>query len=302
MSSKKSTYLKKNKKSTKKNINKTKKTKNTKKNKKGLSGGSNNNNNKTNNLIFEYMNEDYNDENKRKKLIDDITEHLNKLTKEKRKNLINDKIENVNFRDFKLNYLIMKVILKGDVEFLQYLIDNGANVNIVIGKALYFALKMENSNIVELLIDKGATYSDSLNNTLLHIAASNKITDIVELLIKKGADVNMQNKDGNTPLHIAALNKNVHYKALEKNKKIIDLLIENKADVNMQNKDGNTPLHTAVISKINYTVDLLLDKGANVNMINNDGYTPPALAEELVKQDREYNYVINTFKYRNIIK
>jgi len=68
----------------------------------------------------------------------------------------------------------------------------------------------------------------------LIIAVEKNFVDIIELLLKhENIDVNIQNIDGNTPLHIS----------LYTNDDIAKLLLDHKdIDVNIQNIDGNTPL------------------------------------------------------------
>ncbi|MGC9105409.1 MAG: ankyrin repeat domain-containing protein [Thermoprotei archaeon] len=51
-------------------------------------------------------------------------------------------------------------------------------------------------------------------------------------------DVNIRDKDGNTPLHLAAW-----YGYLD----IVKFLVEHGADVNARNAEGNTPLHLAIM-------------------------------------------------------
>ncbi len=51
-----------------------------------------------------------------------------------------------------------------------------------------------------------------------------------------GANINIQNNDGLTPLHIASFNNA---------KDVAKLLIDNGADINIQHNDGWTPLDIA---------------------------------------------------------
>lgn len=51
---------------------------------------------------------------------------------------------------------------------------------------------------------------------------------VVDLLIKRGIDIKLKNDDGDTALHIAALNSNP---------KIAEMLIKAGADVNAAGKD-----------------------------------------------------------------
>ena len=72
---------------------------------------------------------------------------------------------------------------------------------------LHFAIYKDNSEIVELLIDKGADVNAKAvgGQTPLHV---NTIQlEVAELLIDKGADVNAKSDDnGDTPLHVSVNN------------------------------------------------------------------------------------------------
>ena len=57
-------------------------------------------------------------------------------------------------------------------------------------------------------------------------------TDIALVLIEKGADLNIQNKSGDTPLHWASW---------KGHRDIAFALIENGADLHIQNNLGNKP-------------------------------------------------------------
>lgn len=71
---------------------------------------------------------------------------------------------------------------------------------------------------------------DSLNRTLLYLAARNGYYDIVKYLIKIGVDLNKTQKNGSTPLHGAAFYGN---------KSIVKLLIENGCNPYIKNNYGN---------------------------------------------------------------
>ena len=84
---------------------------------------------------------------------------------------------------------------------------------------------------------------------------------IAKMLIDKGADVNKQDENGETPLHLA-------------NRKSTRLLLKNRADPEIRNYKGDTPLFNHIERYWYKSIKLLLDNGANVNVQNNDGYTP----------------------------
>ena len=82
----------------------------------------------------------------------------------------------------------------------------------------------ENENENEMLINQ--VTNDNINNNVSTILDSNSITDL-----------NQIDKDGNTPLGLAAQKGNL---------KIVELLISKGANVNQTDKHGNTPLYYAV--------------------------------------------------------
>ena len=85
-----------------------------------------------------------------------------------------------------------------------------------------------------------------------------------EKLLAHGANVNMQDADGDTPLHGAAQNGNVE---------IIRLLLDKGANVDVKNKLGGTPLMWAAVFGHEDAVRFLLSRGANPSLKDNDGIT-----------------------------
>jgi hypothetical protein len=98
----------------------------------------------------------------------------------------------------------------------------------------------------------------------IHDAAEAGDMAKVKALLKKNSKlVSSKDNDGDTPLHIAALNGH---------KDMLELLLANKADVNAKNKNGRTPLHWAAGYK--NIAGRLLAKGAAVNAKDKNGRTP----------------------------
>jgi len=89
-------------------------------------------------------------------------------------------------------------------------------------------------------------------------------TDQVKAILgQDAAMVNIQNENGQTPLHRAA------YRG---HKAIVELLINKGADVNAKDKECQRPLHQlAYISPMADIAELLIDAGADINARNNDG-------------------------------
>ena len=79
---------------------------------------------------------------------------------------------------------------------------------------------------------------------------------VVELLLKHKADVNAADKDGATPLLLAAESGHAA---------VVELLLKHQADVNAANTYGSTPLHFAALKGSIAVVELLLNYQADVN-------------------------------------
>ena len=103
-------------------------------------------------------------------------------------------------------------------------------------------------------------------DTPLHLAASwNKTAVIFKLLAYQQCDINAQNKNGNTPMHIAI--------RLNKTAAISQLLADQQCNPNVQNKEGDTPLHVACYMKQLDSTKLLLERRFSTNIPNKKGDT-----------------------------
>ena len=150
---------------------------------------------------------------------------------------------------------------------------------------------------------------DAYQQTLLHLAcgAANS-PEIVTLLLDKKADINVQDRNGWTPLHCSAneghldicekllkcdnidvgvLNKDgtsvLHYlvrinPADDKNKElyanILKLYIEKRGDLSSQTRHGIAPLHDASLRGNLPAVKFLIDHGAGINILNKFSSSP----------------------------
>lgn len=87
---------------------------------------------------------------------------------------------------------------------------------------------------------------------LIHASDESEV-EIVEALLSEGADVDVQDGDENTALHIACENEN---------KDIVKILLKHDADVDLENSYGETPLSIARDKGNRYIVGLLHKSGA----------------------------------------
>jgi ankyrin repeat protein len=101
--------------------------------------------------------------------------------------------------------------------------------------------------------------------TILWKAAGSGDFKRIQSLISNGADVNSENEDGLTPLHVAA----IHGRGT-----IVKLLIDHGADVNTKTEDGQTLLHHVAREGHVNVVKLLLDNGSDLSAKDNAERTP----------------------------
>jgi ankyrin repeat protein len=120
---------------------------------------------------------------------------------------------------------------------------------------------------------------DERGDTPLHLAVKKNNADIVRVFItsimKSTRDireiVNIQNLNGNTPLHEAMYNKS---------RDTLQMLLDHQADVNIRNGDGETILHIAARRGLKNFIRKLMCHNADVNVFNHRGYNPLYLALE----------------------
>ena len=133
---------------------------------------------------------------------------------------------------------------------------------------------------IDLLINKPScdvNAQDSDGNTLLHLACRTDDHNIVKQLISHPkCDINSLNKNKKNPLLLVTRSKGLW------TMKIIGLLLKtNKCDVNIRDLDGNTPLHQAFTND-QYGLQLVKLLSASpvcdINAENNEGVRPIHLA------------------------
>jgi ankyrin repeat protein len=102
-------------------------------------------------------------------------------------------------------------------------------------EVLSFYIKDHNFQKFKAVLESSNQHIDQKdfnNESLIILAVKCNCIDIVNYLIDKEADVNITDKEKNTPLHHALKNKNY---------KIANLLREKKADEYIRNNKGQTP-------------------------------------------------------------
>ena len=95
--------------------------------------------------------------------------------------------------------------------------------------------------------------------TALHLAVLTKQPNVIEQLMGADADANVQDRNGQTAIHLCAANGDLGCLTQIMNKKPKNL------DLEIKNFNGLTALHLAVQKKHLGIVDALIQYGANTN-------------------------------------
>ncbi|MFQ6603638.1 ankyrin repeat domain-containing protein [Flavobacterium sp. C3NV] len=107
------------------------------------------------------------------------------------------------------------------------------------------------------------TFTTKSGENVLHfLAGKQNQTEIINYFLSKGVDANQVNKDGNTPVMIAAGARETA---------VLEQLLPKAKNINLQNLKGESALTMAVRSGTPEAVALLLNKGADVNVKDKDG-------------------------------
>jgi len=117
---------------------------------------------------------------------------------------------------------------------------------------------------------------DSIDQTVLHVAAWSGHVEIGQVLLSRGADINALDTEDWTPLHGAAYGGHLEF---------TQMLLEHNAGVNTRDDMGETPLWMASREGHAEVVRLLLEHGADPKATSDDGRVPSEVASERTRQE-----------------
>ncbi|OMQ10352.1 ankyrin repeat domain-containing protein [[Flexibacter] sp. ATCC 35103] len=199
------------------------------------------------------------------------------------------------------NLLLMSIPFDKDLKLTDYFLTKGMSLKDVDNNgntAFNYAARTGNITLLKKLLEKGVKYTDNAliiatqgsrreTNTIetykylveevkikptvtgksgenvLHLLAGKpNQTEIINYFLSKGADVNKVDKEGNTPLMIAAGARETA---------VLELLLSKVKNINSQNLKGESALTMAVRSGSPEAVAILLNKGADINVKDKDG-------------------------------
>lgn len=172
-------------------------------------------------------------------------------------------------------------------------------------------------DIISLVPTEMMDVQNDLFQTPLHLAVFLDQTEVARALVLKGVNLDLQDRNGNTALHVACEQQHLncaqillqdndlteshrtaqprqwqdlqlqnwqglaclHIATLTKNLSLISLLLKRKADINIkEGTSGKTPLHLAVELRDRGLVSYFLHNGAQVDAAMFNGCTPLHLA------------------------
>lgn len=132
-------------------------------------------------------------------------------------------------------------------------------------RPITFVLKWVTEQCLQLLVATCAVYGKSLGRKILHSEIIRGHTKNVQVLVRNGLDLNTQDHEGNTSLHIAVMVAQYE---------IVQCLLANGADANAESKIGFTPLSLAMTIDRTDIAILLLRNGAKHQPKNKEDLPP----------------------------
>jgi ankyrin repeat domain-containing protein 50 len=145
---------------------------------------------------------------------------------------------------------------------VRLLLEHGAEVNAADNGGwtlLHLAAYHSHTEIVRILVDNGADVEVMIADTKqtpLHWAAWNEDGLLLDFLLQHGANINAQNKKGESALHYAA----------RYHQSILPQLLIHGADVDMETEDGQTPLYWAASNMEIEAVQILIEAGSRTDI------------------------------------
>lgn len=200
----------------------------------------------------------------------DINKILTSEETVKIKNIVKKMVDCKDFILYDHN-LLFSACRRNDCEFAKYLLDHGADPNIIIDGE--YPLQIPAIEGVVDIFDLFLKYNVNFNiqndegDSLLHFACTNGKFDIVKILLSQnaGANINSRSLSGETSMYDAISWGRVP--------EILDLLYFNGADIEDISNNGNTLLMFACFFGNYEGVSKLISYGCDLDAQNNEGDT-----------------------------
>lgn len=162
---------------------------------------------------------------------------------------------------------------KNEIATVQTLLEAGAFVNAVnyLGAAPlhYVCLRERNHRgIANILLENGAEIDRGTlaGKTPLHFACEKQLPELVEVFCMFAANANLQDSEGNTPMHLA-LAKEQGRDTVKR--EILEKLFQAQAEALQPNAQGQLPIHIACRVGAIRCAQLLMERHGDVQVVTN---------------------------------
>jgi len=118
--------------------------------------------------------------------------------------------------------------------------------------------------IKSLLVEIDINIQNGEGDTPLHTAVKNDYPEVTKFLIENGADLNFANIVGQSPLHLSAGLGNLE---------LTKILVEAGATLDIRDLSGQSPFHLAAWNQNFELVTYLIEKGPDINAQDSNGKT-----------------------------
>ena len=180
----------------------------------------------------------------------------------------------INATDLTGKTVLIDAIQSGNTELVKMLINRGASPHIqeMYGRNAYHeAAETGSVELINIIRSAGGNplSRDSYGKTPFSLVLDKDVAVIKAVL---GSDINLSDSDGNTPIHIAVMNRIAPQK--------LSMLLSLKYPINRRNSTGQTPLSIAVEANYQDTARILLENGADPFLTDNSGNCAVSIAIE----------------------
>jgi ankyrin repeat protein len=196
--------------------------------------------------------------------------------------------------DLSLSFIFSSTFTLDDKEKTEERLKRGAcpNAKQYNDSILHSVIKRSNDHDTSLLFSQilckhnvDVNVKNKDKETPLTLATKQGNKPLVTLLLKKGALPNERDRNNNCPIHVAmewdTEKENFFYKKRKIDPEMVMLLLKHKADPNaLYPYKGATPLHAAVFHNAPTIIEALLYYGAKKDARDDRGWTPLKLAQE----------------------
>ncbi|MBB4805392.1 ankyrin repeat protein [Chryseobacterium defluvii] len=182
-------------------------------------------------------------------------------------------IENIDDELMGVTWLAYSVENRSALPFIQKLIDHGCDVSRISSRGENLLFYTQDIQIIRFLLDEGLNVNaqNAGGNTVMFEAIARKNTELVELYLQYGAELNIQNKNGETPYHKA------FFTAMDTD--LVELLFNHEPiRLDLKNKNGQTFFFEfADYSPLSWDTEIklmqkLLEAGADIFQAERNAY------------------------------